>query len=646
MSRTPGGAPRRPPLYPFTAIVGQRAMRHALELVAVSPGIGGVLLRGERGTAKSTIARSLAALLPAGSMRTLALGATEDRVVGGLDLEATLADGTPRLMPGLLAEVDGGICYIDEVNLLDDHLVDLVLDAAASGLVRVEREGLSASRRAAFSLVGTMNPEEGALRPQLLDRFGLCVDVRGETDPAARVEVIRRRLAFDADPDAFIARWATGEEALAERLREARALVARVELPQPVNDLIVDLCRRAACAGHRADVVMAGAARAEAALDGRPVATAGDVEAVAELVLAHRRRAAPPPGAPPAPAPQDPDRPGEDAPGGRPDGPEPGPGRGRDREGRGPEHGPAPDRTAEIGEPFAVRELRLGADRVPRTGSGRRQETVSADGHGHYVTARPTGDAHHLALDATLRAAAPHQRDRRAGLGPGDPRLELALIVEPDDWRRAERTTQVGSAVILVVDASGSMGARGRMVASKGAVLSLLLDSYVRRDQVALVAFRGAGAEVLVPPTASVELAERQLRRMPVGGRTPLSSGLVAADGLAAALRRTNPGQRQIIIVVTDGRANVGLDGGVSRGAQDEALAVAARLAGNGCTWLVVDTEHPTGRRTRTAAGLAAALGVRRLSVEELRADELADLARTARRDSTTVETPTPLARS
>ena len=307
---------------------------------------------------------------------------------------------------------------------------------------------------------------------------------------------------------------------------------------------------------------------------------------------------------------------------------------------------PPLNRTAEIGEPFAVRELRLGADRVPRTGSGRRQETVSADGHGHYVTARPTGDAHRLALDATLRAAAPHQRDRRAGLGPGDPRLELALIVEPDDWRRAERTTQVGSAVILVVDASGSMGARGRMVASKGAVLSLLLDSYVRRDLVALVAFRGAGAEVLVPPTASVELAERQLRRMPVGGRTPLSSGLVAADGLAAALRRTNPGQRQIIIVVTDGRANVGLDGGVSRGAQDEALAVAARLAGNGCTWLVVDTEHPTGRRTRTAAGLAAALGARRLSVEELRADELADLARTARRDSTTVETPTPLARS
>ena len=637
--RAPAGPPAGAPLYPFTAVVGQAAMRHALELVAVSPGIGGVLLRGEKGTAKSTIVRSLAALLPSGRVRTLALGATEDRVVGGLDLEATLAGGAPRLMPGLLAEVDGGICYVDEVNLLDDHLVDLLLDAAASGLLRVEREGLSASQETAFSLVGSMNPEEGALRPQLLDRFGLCVDVRGETDPGARVEVIRRRLDFDADPDGFLARWAPQEEALAGRLREARALAPRVGLPSPVRDMIVDVCRRAGCAGHRADVVMARAARAEAALAARAEATAEDVEAVAEFVLAHRRRAVPPdaPSAPDRPAP---DLTGVDSPGDRQDAPDPDPGHGPDGGERERPPEPAPERTAEIGETFAVRDLRIGPDQVPRTGSGRRQETISGDGRGHYVTARPGRDAHRLALDATLRAAAPHQRDRRAGLGPGDPRRNLAVIVEPDDWRQAVRTTQVGSAVILVVDASGSMGARGRMVASKGAVLSLLLDSYVRRDQVALVTFRGTGAEVLVPPTSSVELAEQRLRRMPVGGRTPLSAGLLAADGLAASLRATNPGQRQIVIVVTDGRANVGLDGRVSRSAQDETITVAARLAGNGCTWLVVDTEHTAGRRTRAAAGLAAALGARCLTLEELRADELAGLARTARRAATRPTSP------
>lgn len=293
MSRTPGGAPRRPPLYPFTAIVGQRAMRHALELVAVSPGIGGVLLRGERGTAKSTIARSLAALLPAGSMRTLALGATEDRVLGGLDLEATLADGTPRLMPGLLAEVDGGICYVDEVNLLDDHLVDLVLDAAASGLVRVEREGLSASRRAAFSLVGTMNPEEGALRPQLLDRFGLCVTVAGETDPAARVEVIRRRLAYEDDPVAFAAAWREAGDELAARIDRAIGLLPEVRAGDDVLGRVASICIEAGVDGHRADIMMVRAARALAAWDGRARVGADDLDRAGRLVLPHRMRRRP-----------------------------------------------------------------------------------------------------------------------------------------------------------------------------------------------------------------------------------------------------------------------------------------------------------------------------------------------------------------
>ena len=635
----PGGGRPGPPLYPFTAVVGQEAMRHALELVAVRPGIGGVLLRGERGTAKSTIVRSLAALLPSGSMRTLSLGSTEDRVVGGLDLEATLVGGAPRLMPGLLAEVDGGICYIDEVNLLDDHLVDLVLDAAASGRVRVEREGLSASQATTFALVGSMNPEEGALRPQLLDRFGLCVDVAGEADPSQRTLILRRLMDYDTDRAGFIARWAPQEAALARRLRAARELAPDVELPQAVADTIADLCRRAACAGHRADVVMAGAARAQAALCGRAVVGTGDVEAVAEYVLVHRRREAPPPPPPGAPS-QETQRPPERAEEDPPDRRTGGPPAKREHEDSGPRPpGRATDQVAGVGEAFAVRELRVGLDAVPRTGSGRRQETLSADGHGHYVTAHPTEDAHHLALDATLRAAAPHQAVRRADLEPGDPRRQLAVVVEPDDWRQAVRTTRVGSAVIFVVDSSGSMGARGRMIASKGAVLSLLLDSYARRDQVALIAFGGSGADVVVPPTSSVELAERHLRKLPVGGRTPLAAGLVAADDLARTLRTRSPALRPIVIVVTDGRANVRLDGRVARSARDEALAVAARAAANGCTWLVVDTEPAGPRRPRAAPVLAAALEARCLSIADLRADGLAGLARAARTGATAAPT-------
>jgi len=214
-----------PALFPFTAVVGQPQMRLALLLAAVDPAIGGVLIQGAKGTAKSTIVRSLAALLPSGRLRTLALGATEDRLVGGLDLEATLTDGTPRFQPGLLAETDGDILYVDEVNLLDDHLVNLVLDAAASGVVTIEREGFSRTQPARFALVGTMNPEEGALRPQLLDRFGLCVEVTGAWDVDERVEIMARRLAFDADPTGFAASWAAAEAGLAGRLRQARAAV-------------------------------------------------------------------------------------------------------------------------------------------------------------------------------------------------------------------------------------------------------------------------------------------------------------------------------------------------------------------------------------------------------------------------------------
>ena len=275
--------------YPFTAVVGQDEARLALLLCAVNPRIGGVILSGEKGTAKSTVVRGLVELLPGHIMRTLALGTTEDRLVGGLDLEATLVAGRSVLQPGLLSEVDGGVLYIDEVNLLDDHLVDLVIDACA-GTVRVEREGLTASLPSRFVLVGTMNPEEGALRPQLLDRFGLCIDVHGESDPAVRAEIIRRRLDHDADPAEFDHRWQSDQNRQAAVIERARHIVAGVRLDEVVTELISCLCRQNHVAGHRADIVMAEATRAHAALVGRGVATEDDVLTISEMVLRHRRR--------------------------------------------------------------------------------------------------------------------------------------------------------------------------------------------------------------------------------------------------------------------------------------------------------------------------------------------------------------------
>lgn len=628
-----------PALFPFTAVVGQPQMRLALLLAAVDPAIGGVLIQGAKGTAKSTIVRSLAALLPSGRLRTLALGTTEDRLVGGLDLETTLTDGAPHFQPGLLAETDGGILYVDEVNLLDDHLVDLVLDAAASGVVTIEREGFSRTQPARFALVGTMNPEEGALRPQLLDRFGLCVEVTGAWDVDERVEIMARRFAFDADPTGFAASWAAAEAGLAGRLRQAREAVPGVVLGRGLSEQIAELAMDAQAAGHRAELAMGRAARAHAAWCGRSRVTRQDVDAVAELVLAHRRRHIPPP--PQVPAEPSPGRQGETTRQSemtQPPPTDPGPPRSSEppsepcepSEPPGPAGEPAPDQVAGVGELFRVRPLDLGTSRPGRSGSGRRTTTVSDDARGRYIRSRPTPQSVDLALDATLRAGAVHQRSRRRRAAElGDPRRDLAVIIEPSDWRRKVRIRQAGSLVVLCVDASGSMGARGRMAASKGAVLSLLLDAYVKRDQVSLVSFRGTGAQVLVEPTSSIETAERRLRELPVGGRTPLAAGLVRVSELLRRALLRDPALRPLVIVVTDGRGNVGLEGRVSRAASAEAVQVAGQLARDDrVTWVIVDTE-PAGPMARGhSVELAAALGARRFAIEELRADDLVSVVR------------------
>ena len=594
--------------FPFTAIVGQEGMRLALLLVAVDPGIGGVLIRGEKGTAKSTMVRALASLLPSGRMRTLALGATADRLVGGLELESTLASGQARFMPGLLAQADGGVLYVDEVNLLADHLVDPVLDAAASGVVRAEREGLSRVMPARFALVGTMNPEEGQVRPQLLDRFGLCVEVTSCDDVEERVEILARRLAFDADPHGFAARWRGAEERLRADLARARGQVQTVVLPRALAERIAERAAEAWVAGHRAELVLSRAARAHAALRGADRVAEHDLEAVAELVLLHRRRQPPPP---PAEAPPSP----PSAPPGTPE----------ERQSRPATAGdPHTEEVASIGEVFRVRPLpsRPGGG----SGSGRRTVVEDDTGRGRHVRARPSPSPTDLALDQTLRAAAVHQRGRRGRLADDDPRRDLAILLEDGDWRRRVRLRPTGSLVVLCVDASGSMAARNRMVASKGAVLSLLLDAYVKRDRVALVSFRGAGAEVLVPPTSSIELAERRLRQLPVGGRTPLAAGLVEVGGLLRRALRKEPMLTPLVIVVTDGRGNIDLAGQLSRQATAEAQRVAGRLAGDPrVTWVVVDP----GRSSRgDGAGLAAALGGSSFTLEELRADDLVALAR------------------
>ncbi|RAY11834.1 putative cobaltochelatase [Actinomadura craniellae] len=657
--------------YPFSAVVGMDDLKLALLINAVSPGVGGVLVRGEKGTAKSTVVRALARLLPpvevvpgcrfacdpadpdpgcpdgphgAGTdvrparLVELPVGASEDRLTGSLDIERALTEGVRAFEPGLLAAAHRGALYVDEVNLLHDHLVDLLLDAAAMGRSYVEREGVSVRHAARFLLVGTMNPEEGELRPQLLDRFGLTVEVAATRDPAERAEVVRRRLRFDADPAGFAARWAPAEAELAGRIAAARDRLSEVALTDAALRQITAVCAAFEVDGLRADLVTARAAIALAAWYGRTEVTAEDVRTAVRLALPHRRRRDPfdAPGlderklddvlaehTDPEP-PDDPGSGGPDSGGSGPDGPgsggpapedpgegvtvpapaEPPPGAGEDAPARS--EAPAGEQEA-VAPADATYRPRLFT--VPGLGSGapgRRSRARTA--HGRVAGARPGARGIHLA--ATLRAAAPHQRTRGRG-GPG-------LVIAPGDLREPVRDGREGNLVLFLVDASGSMAARRRMQAVKGAVLSLLLDAYQRRDKIGLITFRGTSAELALPPTSSVEAGARRLRELPTGGRTPLTAGLLRAAEVLRVERLRDPARRPLLVVVTDGRATHGPD----------PLLAAGALAG--IASVVVDCESGPVR-LGLAARLAERLGGESLRLEELAADALAGLARERR---------------
>ncbi|MFE2418093.1 putative cobaltochelatase [Streptomyces hokutonensis] len=661
--------------FPFTAVVGQDDLRLALLLNAVSPAVGGVLVRGEKGTAKSTAVRALSALLPevavvpgcrfscdpaapdpacpdgphetgSGTQRParmveLPVGASEDRLVGALDIERALSEGVKAFEPGLLADAHRGILYVDEVNLLHDHLVDLLLDAAAMGASYVEREGVSVRHAARFLLVGTMNPEEGELRPQLLDRFGLTVEVAASREPDQRVEVVRRRLAYDDDPAGFTERWADEESSVRARIIAARALLPSVRLGDGALRQIAATCAAFEVDGMRADIVMARTATALAAWAGRTDVLAEDVRQAALLALPHRRRRNPfdAPGLDEnklddtleefaeqeqSQGPED-DDPGPDdsgGGGGQPpasdsDGPQGGDTGAQPEAGEGGE--PQPSGSGEQQPVRASEPFRAKALSVPGIGegaAGRRSRARTE--HGRTTGARrPQGALTKLHLAATVQAAAPHQLARgRAGRG---------LVVRRDDLRQATREGREGNLVLFVVDASGSMAARQRMSAVKGAVLSLLLDAYQRRDKVGLVTFRGSAADVALPPTSSVDAAAVRLESLPTGGRTPLAAGLLKARDVLRVERLRDPARRALVVVVTDGRA--------TGGPEPVALAGrAARLfAADGVASVVVDCESGPVR-LGLARQLAGELDGTAVTLDELRADSIAGLVKDVQR--------------
>ncbi len=703
--------------FPFSAVVGQERLQLALILSAVHPGIGGVLVRGEKGTAKSTVVRALAQLLPPVVDETgarparlveLPVGATEDRVVGSLDLERVLRDGEQAFRPGLLAAAHHGVLYVDEVNLLHDHLVDVLLDAAAMGRVHVERDGVSHSHPARFVLVGTMNPEEGELRPQLLDRFGLTVDVAASRDVSTRMAVVRRRLDYEADPAAFAARYAGADRVVAERILTARDRLPDVVLDNAELRRIAALCAAFDVDGMRADLVVARTATAHAAWRGRDQVTEDDVRIAAELALPHRRRRDPfdepgiseeqldeamraaaeevenaseddefddPYGSaddraleaenadgrsgeqadggrasdesigtdqdgdgsgdrlggnnsrdPREGGPDDSDGPDDDGPDGGPSGPD---GSGPDGGPGGGPNGNRPNETGSNSSGSDDKGSRPTAERlsgtpgstskpaprweVPGIGEGapgRRSRAQTRTGR----MVRPhTDTSTGLHLLGTVFAAAPKQVERGRFAGP------LALAIE--DLRGAYREGREGNLVVFVVDSSGSMAARDRLTAVTGAVVTLLRDAYQRRDKVAVISVRGSEAELVLPPTSSVDIAVRRLAGLRTGGKTPLAAGLLKAREVIAREHVRDPRRRPMLVLLTDGRATGGTD------PLPRARTAARLLAGEGHTTMVIDCERGM-IRLGLAAELARDLRARYLRLDELTGESVADVVR------------------
>jgi len=608
------------PVFPFTSIVGQEEMKLALLLNAVNPKTGGVLLRGEKGTAKSTLVRALSALLDVPFVN-LPLNATEDRLAGSIDLEMTMTIGERSVRKGLLAGAHGGFLYVDEVNLLDEHITDILLDCSASGVVHLQREGVSEVYNSEFVLAGSMNPEEGELRPQFLDRFGLSVQVTASASAMERVLLMESRERFDADPQSFIATAQERQTELKNRIQAARTLSVCVD--DSIINYIAETVLNANAAGHRADIVIAEAAKAHAALNGRDKVLCEDVDAVAEFALAHRRRQME------AQNPETQNAPKENKPQQDKDNQETQDSSQRtennshESEGSSQQQseGSGMETVFSVGELFGIKKIETAKDRKNRKGSGRRSRTRTDAKQGRYVRATENRGSGDIAIDATLRTAAANQFMRTPPAG-------FAIAIEHSDIREKQRERRIGNFILFIVDSSGSMGARARMAAAKGAVVSLLLDTYQKRDKVGMIAFRGEGSEVLLQPTSSVELAERKLRELPTGGKTPLSAAIEDGRRLTGRYLRHNPDSRPVVIIMTDGRANVPYADSANPRKESQELAANWAREQKDVKFIVIDTEKKGLADFALSGELASALGAKLLEIKDLKADSLLNAVR------------------
>lgn len=622
-------------VFPFTAVLGQEDIKNALIWNLINPAIGGVLIAGEKGTAKSTLVRGIPQLVSDKRIVELPLNVTEDRLVGAIDFRKAMINGESILEPGLLKEADGNILYVDEVNLLSDYIVNALLETAASKENVVEREGISCVHSSDFILIGSMNQEEGKLRSQFLDRFGLYVEAEGEKELSTRVEIMKRRLAFEENPLEFVRMYEEETNALAWRIEKARQLLPEVEVTDNALNLAASLSSQANCAGHRGELAVIESARAIAAYNGRRMINTEDIKEAAKFALIHRSME-PLSGSQSSQQKKEQEKPensqetetqdesiqeqhdnaeslqgqqekqedddGMQEPGeaeeNQENGEEDQEGAAREPglEGTLPDHddsrdsekgrGEADEEVQDPGRLFQIprwQDTSLNNRKINR-GSGRRRQVLSANHQGRYVGYRTAGEEKvtDLAFDATLRAAAPFQRMRD--------KKKRAIAVEKNDMRIKIREKRTGGCILFVVDASASMGANKRMKEVKAAILSLLNVSYQKRDRVGLIAFRKDKAELLLGITRSVELAQKKLEKLPTGGKTPLAEGLNLAYEVVMGLLMREPDAQPTIVLVSDGRANG--KKGINSNPFQEALKAAERIGNQKINTIILDTEN------------------------------------------------------
>lgn len=636
-------------VFPFVAVVGQTEIKNALIWNIINPKIGGVLISGEKGTAKSTLARGVCRLTKETALVELPLNTTEDCLLGNIDFEYAIKYGERRFEPGILKKANGNLLYVDEVNLLSDHLVKSLLEAAASGENIIEREGLSYRHDAKFMLVGSMNPEEGGLRPQFLDRFGLYVEVAGETDIRIRAEIIRRRIEFEANPAEYEKKWCLQMQTLSNQIETAQEQLEAVTVSENAMNLAASMVKDANCAGHRAELVIIETARAMAAMDGRKVLNISDIKEAAKYALPHRvREADSDPEATPPTAPEMPEESEEqdqqesdqsqsetEAPD-HPENPSPETSESSEEDPKQP-----PQEQPESAEPenettdqsdseddfFQGESENLDApesvfqiarwisDREKGTilkGSGKRSLMVTSSLQGRYVRNRTpvNGEIRDIALDATLRTAAPYQKGREKN--------GMAIAIKKSDIRVKIREKRTGNTIIFVVDASGSMGANKRMKAVKGAIVSMLSDAYQKRDKVGMIVFKHDAAELALGVTRSVELAEKKLIALPTGGRTPLAAGLNMAYEVVKAGKYKDADMLPVIVLISDGRATYSERGDPF----DEAMKAAAKIRAEKIKTIVIDTDERFVK-LKLAEKLARQMDADRYQIDELKAMSL-----------------------